>query len=1091
MVPLLIKVQQLQRQLIDQPDDFGTAWNWVDAFVRIEYQDQPAVYRFLRQTLLSRRVLLLLDGLDEGGAKRSEIERHVTEVLAPQGLVMLCTSRPAGITETQFSGFRRLHLSPLTEAQQTQALEQRLGADKVGPLLEYLETVPVGADGQRVTSNPLMLSMFASVYELRQGVGMPETVAELYKHASEAMLARGGASSRELRRLMQAIFFEAHSAGQREIEDRLLDAAALSLELPEAMEEIRRSNAYQLGTKPSSLLSHLDREDIWTTQNEGSWSLPDFAGGNPKHGSWPQNPQHRLVPKGTEAQTCVIELRCSEKIPIGFLVFRSTDSDVGGRKVSACKLTGRDVVAKSKWKVTTSTSITTAIPPLADGQGYTILPCTFEPGSLGSFELSVFSSEPFTLEPLQKPAASAPPSSVSAIRVHQGPLNPPERLAIKLRDARDQLPPAMRLALEQVRLRVARDELPLFTLLQMEPLRLQSSHLSFQEYFAARALCEEGTRLSGPPPWEWSAWWANVARLGNEMGGSFGKGLLRGAGVEGDVLDLSAKLSGDSKTGAAVLAAVVRSDALTSLNVSNNLGAVAASIMAGQLGLAELLKTNTVLTQLNLGGNNLGSESGKLLAQALTTNTTLSHLTLDGGELPIRKLRGEQAAEAMDLSNLELCDASGIVIGHLLKSNTVTAQLNLGGNLLGIDSANALIEALQVNTTLTSIVFGGAVLPIWQLRGAEALTAVDLSNENLADAAAVLIAHLLKSNTVIKQLIVGDISLTAHRVIVEALQVDACPTSISLGSAAFPTSLRIGAEVATASDLVKKLLGEASGVTIAHLASETTELLVQLDGKQLDNTRGWAMVEALQTNDVINNPLDPISQQCMLDMKLPRSLPPIDVPLHRHARRERGGIPEYQGKRITVSDEQVPWSCTWPAYNPREFTAPVVINNSALLLTGHKWADPAELQGPAVKKGFKSLLAEVRERTTYVGGPRGEKLAAAISFDAAGVPLNPRGRTGLRGRGLLGKWGPNHAADPIVTRYQGTQLQMVAIKRKDTGDWAIPGGMVDDGEMVGVTLRREFTEEAGGHIEQRSKAKFEKLTTELFKKGDLVYSGCE
>lgn len=26
------------------------------------------------------------------------------------------------------------------------------------------------------------------------------------------------------------------------------------------------------------------------------------------------------------------------------------------------------------------------------------------------------------------------------------------------------------------------------------------------------------------------------------------------------------------------------------------------------------------------------------------------------------------------------------------------------------------------------------------------------------------------------------------------------------------------------------------------------------------------------------------------------------------------------------------------------------------------------------------------------------------------------GRTGMIGRGLLGKWGPNHAADPIVTR---------------------------------------------------------------------------
>ena len=33
-----------------------------------------------------------------------------------------------------------------------------------------------------------------------------------------------------------------------------------------------------------------------------------------------------------------------------------------------------------------------------------------------------------------------------------------------------------------------------------------------------------------------------------------------------------------------------------------------------------------------------------------------------------------------------------------------------------------------------------------------------------------------------------------------------------------------------------------------------------------------------------------------------------------------------------------------------------------------------------------------------------------------GRPRNPIGRTGITGRGQLGKWGPNHAADPIVTR---------------------------------------------------------------------------
>ena len=76
---------------------------------------------------------------------------------------------------------------------------------------------------------------------------------------------------------------------------------------------------------------------------------------------------------------------------------------------------------------------------------------------------------------------------------------------------------------------------------------------------------------------------------------------------------------------------------------------------------------------------------------------------------------------------------------------------------------------------------------------------------------------------------------------------------------------------------------------------------------------------------------------------------------------------------------------------------------------------------------------------------------------------------------MLGKWGPNHAADPVVTRWKleaatGRRiiqedtgkpvLEFVCIQRKDSGVWAIPGGMVDPGERIATTLKREFMEEA-------------------------------
>lgn len=39
-------------------------------------------------------------------------------------------------------------------------------------------------------------------------------------------------------------------------------------------------------------------------------------------------------------------------------------------------------------------------------------------------------------------------------------------------------------------------------------------------------------------------------------------------------------------------------------------------------------------------------------------------------------------------------------------------------------------------------------------------------------------------------------------------------------------------------------------------------------------------------------------------------------------------------------------------------------------------------------------------------------------------------------------------------------MLFVAIKRRDTKEWAIPGGMRDPGEIVTKTLVREFSEEA-------------------------------
>mmetsp|Transcript_27667 Transcript_27667/g.84345 ORF Transcript_27667/g.84345 Transcript_27667/m.84345 type:complete len:340 (-) Transcript_27667:643-1662(-) len=163
---------------------------------------------------------------------------------------------------------------------------------------------------------------------------------------------------------------------------------------------------------------------------------------------------------------------------------------------------------------------------------------------------------------------------------------------------------------------------------------------------------------------------------------------------------------------------------------------------------------------------------------------------------------------------------------------------------------------------------------------------------------------------------------------------------------------------------------------------------------------------------------------------------------------------------------------------PVDFVSPHVLENSCDKKSGG-WADS---QVPN-----RELI---QQRRSY----ELEKSNLAISFDEDGKPLNPIGRTGICNRGALGKWGANHAADPIVTRRNlnksGRPLEVVVIKRRDTGEWAIPGGMVDPGELVSQTLRREFAEEAG-NVPHALRAKFDSMAAQLFSKsnGKEVYRG--
>eukprot|EP00127_Corallochytrium_limacisporum_P007524 Clim_evm46s253 gene=Clim_evmTU46s253 len=192
--------------------------------------------------------------------------------------------------------------------------------------------------------------------------------------------------------------------------------------------------------------------------------------------------------------------------------------------------------------------------------------------------------------------------------------------------------------------------------------------------------------------------------------------------------------------------------------------------------------------------------------------------------------------------------------------------------------------------------------------------------------------------------------------------------------------------------------------------------------------------------------------------------------------------------RTPVPDDKTSWQLSWPDYKPVEFTDPKV-------LAGPVWADPVDPKG--IK--YNTLDSNTGINRLSHGG-------TYEVHQTTGAPLNPQGRTGICGRGLLGRWGPNHAADPIVTRWKRDEnrekifgsdgnpiLQFVAIQRKDTGEWAIPGGMVEAGDTVSATLKKEFGEEALNSLEwdEERKTKLCAKVEEILSdgRGERIFAG--
>ncbi|CAL8082008.1 unnamed protein product [Orchesella dallaii] len=193
-------------------------------------------------------------------------------------------------------------------------------------------------------------------------------------------------------------------------------------------------------------------------------------------------------------------------------------------------------------------------------------------------------------------------------------------------------------------------------------------------------------------------------------------------------------------------------------------------------------------------------------------------------------------------------------------------------------------------------------------------------------------------------------------------------------------------------------------------------------------------------------------------------------------------------ERVPIPEDKIEWVSDWVEYTPPEFTL------ESILRGDKEWADK-ELQLTDV-----GLWPKWNQ---HDGGINRKSHHGNYRTDNDGYPLNPAGRTGIRGRGSLGRWATNHAADCIITRWKKNedgyvvmlegkpQLQFIGIIRKDTGEAAFPGGMIDAGEDAMTAVKREFLEEVFSIEEatDEDRSVLEDSLEDVFRDGETVYKG--
>ena len=295
----------------------------------------------------------------------------------------------------------------------------------------------------------------------------------------------------------------------------------------------------------------------------------------------------------------------------------------------------------------------------------------------------------------------------------------------------------------------------------------------------------------------------------------------------------------------------------------------------GATALAEMLKENRTLRQLDIGGNSIDVGAAIALVEMLKEKKTLQQLSIrnnfigDGGATTLAEiLKENKTLQQLDIGDTSIGNGGATILAERLKENRTLQKLDIGFNSIGDGGVTALVEMLKENRTLqqldissNSIGDGGATALTEMLKVNRTLQQLDISFNSIGDGGAIALAEMLKENMTLQQLKISYSSIGDGGAIALAKmlkenttlqQLDISNNSIGDGGATALVEMLKENRTLQQLNVSNISIGDVEAITLAEMLKEN-RTLQQLDIS--DNSIGeggaTALAEMLKENKTL------------------------------------------------------------------------------------------------------------------------------------------------------------------------------------------------------------------------------------------------